>query len=104
MDNAICIGCGVLIDTQAASEQDGLCLSCLSVLNSQRWDEAHSGDIDRETRFLERCFVPTVDPYEMGAKLDQLISLTHSLQIELANIHTALKRYETHYRDVHDGS
>lgn len=104
MDNAICMGCGALVDAQSASLQGGLCLSCVSVLNSQRWADAHSGDSDRETQFLERCFVPTVDPYEMSLKLDQLIQLTQSMQAELNNIHTALKRYETHYREVHNGS
>lgn len=104
MDNAICIGCGTLIDTQIASEQEGLCLTCYGVANAQQWYNGVTGP-DRETVFLERCFfTPPRDPLELDGKLDQLIEMTQAMQKELETIHTALKRYEAHHREKHHGS
>lgn len=99
MDNAICIGCGTPIDTQIASEQEGLCLTCYGIA-------FYNGElgVDRETRFLERCFVAPQPSSGLDGKLDQLIEMTQSMQKELETIHTALKRYEAHHREKHHGS
>lgn len=99
MDNAICIGCGALIDTKIASDQEGLCLTCYGIA-------FYNGElgVDRETHFLERCFVAPQPSIGLDSKLDQLIEMTLAMQRELETIHTALKRYEVHYRETHRGS
>lgn len=99
MDNGICMGCGQIIDTCLAKDQEGLCLTCYGIAHFH----GELG-VDRETRFLERSFVMPQYPTDMDGKLDQLIEMTHSLQKELETIHTALKRYEAHHREKHHGS
>jgi hypothetical protein len=98
------MGCGSVISSGLADDQGGLCQFCQQLLEPLQATARIREQLFREEDFLDRCFLPTVDPYGFEQKLDQLISMTSSLQSALDGIHTALKRYEAHYREVHNGS
>ena len=93
MADSICMGCGVEID---ASSPESLCMDCYEIVHNPKWVE-----FQRTQEALgEQYASPEPDPRVLEAKLSQLIDMVGGLQADLAQILSAVKRYEVHYREV----